>query len=261
MRPEQYSACELEVFLEEHLIATLDELKKVLDTPARMTVLRKLQSLGYLSSYSHRGSYYTMARTPSYDWLGLWQHRRVFFSKHGNLVQTAKALVDTSEAGMSAGELDALLGVETKHALLGLVGDGRLWREKLGATYVYLCAGSGQRRRQKLMRSKKEIHAVQPGAACKAKPEELHAAIVLFYSLLDERQRRLFAGLESIKEGHGGDCHIAELLGLDAHTVSKGRRELLESDQIDRGRVRQKGAGRKPVEKKRPKSSRKSANS
>jgi len=83
----------------------------------------------------------------------------------------------------------------------------------------------------------------------------------LFYSLLDEKQRRLFAGLESLKQGHGGDRHIAGLLGLDAHTVSKGRRELLESDQIDRDRVRQKGAGRKPVEKKRPKSLSESTNS
>ena len=199
MRPEQYSSHELEIFLEEHLIATLDELKNVLGSAARMTVLRKLQNIGYLGSYSHRGSYYTMARTPSFDWLGLWQHRSVFFSKHGNLVQTAKALVDTSEAGMSAGELDALLGVETKHALLGLVGDGRLCREKFCTTYVYLCAESGQRRRQKLIRSKKESHPVQPGMACKAKPEELHAAIVLFYSLLDEKQRRLFAGLESLQ--------------------------------------------------------------
>ncbi|MDT5026431.1 MAG: hypothetical protein QOE61_2857, partial [Micromonosporaceae bacterium] len=27
-------------------------------------------------------------------------------------------------------------------------------------------------------------------------PDELKAAIILFYSLLDERQRRLYAGLE-----------------------------------------------------------------
>ncbi len=33
---------------------------------------------------------------------------------------------------------------------------------------------------------------------------------MLFYSLLDEQQRRLFAGLESIKLGHGGDRILAE---------------------------------------------------
>ena len=40
-------------------------------------------------------------------------------------------------------------------------------------------------------------------------PEELRAAIVLFASLLDERQRRLYAGLESLKCGWGGDTRIA----------------------------------------------------
>ena len=49
-------------------------------------------------------------------------------------------------------------------------------------------------------------------------PDELQAAIVLFCSLLDERQRRLYAGLEALKLGHGGDRRIADLLGLDPTT-------------------------------------------
>ena len=44
---------------------------------------------------------------------------------------------------------------------------------------------------------------------------------------------------------------MAQLLGLDVTTVARGRRELL-SGQILRGRVRQAGGGRTPVEKKRP---------
>src|SRR6266481_970445 len=40
-------------------------------------------------------------------------------------------------------------------------------------------------------------------------PDELKAAILLFYSLLDEQQRRLYAGLESFKLGHGGDRQLA----------------------------------------------------
>jgi len=45
----------------------------------------------------------------------------------------------------------------------------------------------------------------------------MKAAIILFYSLLDEQQRRLYAGLESMKLGHGGDSVLAEVLGLDPH--------------------------------------------
>jgi len=77
--------------------------------------------------------------------------------------------------------------------------------------------------------------------------------------MLDEKQRRLYAGLESLKLGYGGDQRIAEFIGMDPHTVAKGRRELLEQDlEIDR--IRKAGGGRKRLEKKHPKSSPESKN-
>ena len=83
-------------------------------------------------------------------------------------------------------------------------------------------------------------------------PDELRAAIILFLSLLDEKQRRLYAGIESLKTGYGGDSRIAELLGLDVGTVARGRRELLEHDVVTE-RIRRAGGGRKSLEKKRQK--------
>jgi hypothetical protein len=77
---------------------------------------------------------------------------------------------------------------------------------------------------------------------------EIKAAIILFVSLLDEKQRRLFAGLESMQFGHGGDKWIAELLSFDPHTVAKGRRQLLARDIQFEG-VRASGAGRPEVKK------------
>ena len=56
-----------------------------------------------------------------------------------------------------------------------------------------------------------------------------------------------------------GDRQMAEILGLDVSTVARGRRELLEHD-VNVERVRKAGAGRKAVEKKRQKSSRRSKN-
>jgi len=71
---------------------------------------------------------------------------------------------------------------------------------------------------------------------------------VLFFSLLDERKRRLYAGLESLKWGHGGDRKVANLLGLDEKTVARGRRELLDQD-LDYDGVRKPGGGRRPLKK------------
>jgi hypothetical protein len=83
-------------------------------------------------------------------------------------------------------------------------------------------------------------------------PEEMRAAIVLFFSLLDEKQRRLYAGLEALKTGRGGDAQIADLLGLDVGSVARGRQDLLHQE-VERERVRKPGGGRKSLEKKRRK--------
>jgi hypothetical protein len=73
--------------------------------------------------------------------------------------------------------------------------------------------------------------------------------LMAFFDLLDERQRRLFAGLQAAQLGHGGDRIIAELLGLDVHTVAKGRQEAFSGQPFDK-RLRKKGGGRQSVQKK-----------
>jgi len=70
--------------LNRHKIATLAELKESLGTSATMTVFRKLKALGYRTSYSHRGKYYTLADIPRFDEQGLWSYRAVWFSRDGN---------------------------------------------------------------------------------------------------------------------------------------------------------------------------------
>ena len=66
-------------------------------------------------------------------------------------------------------------------------------------------------------------------------PDQLRAAIVLFASLLDERQRRLYAGLESLKCGWGGDARIAGLLGIDPGTVARGRLNAVGAQAVPCG--------------------------
>jgi hypothetical protein len=76
-------------------------------------------------------------------------------------------------------------------------------------------------------------------------------ASLAFHSLLDEQQRRLFAGLESIRVGRGGDTMLGDFLGLDMHTVARGRQQPLDRNVVS-GRTRRAGGGRIPTEKKRP---------
>jgi len=70
----------------------------------------------------------------------------------------------------------------------------------------------------------------------------------LFLGVLDERQRRLYAGMESDRIGHGGDRQIARITGLSVDTIAKGRRELEWNENNDRTRAL--GGGQIRVEKK-----------
>ena len=78
--------------------------------------------------------------------------------------------------------------------------------------------------------------------------KELHLQMNFFLSTLDERQQRLYAGLEAKKLGRGGDQRMAIITGLSVNTISRGRRELEQAEFSDR--VRAPGGGRHRVEKK-----------
>jgi hypothetical protein len=256
MRPEHFPAQKLVSLFKNKKIASMTELKEALGTEADITVLRKLAELSYHSSYSHRGGYYTLKNIPQWDHWGLWSFRSVWFSKRGTLIDTAEHLVVESEAGFFASELEDLLHVEVKGCLLRLVRQERIAREKFLGRYLY-CASAPDDRRQQLHARRiceSQMTLGGPLVAARIMPDELKAAIILFFSLLNEQQRRLYAGLESLKLGHGGDQQIADLLGLDRGTVAKGRQALLEQDVLVE-QVRKRGGGRKPVEKKLRKSS------
>jgi hypothetical protein len=139
-------------------------------------------------------------------------------------------------------ELEAVVHVAAKDALRQLVQAGRLFRREWQGRFLY-CAPERTRRQEQWAARQAQQES----------GEDLQAVKALFYSLLDEQQRRLYAGLESLQCGHGGQRQTAQRFGLDVDTVARGERELL-GGQVLRGRVRQAGGGRSAVEKKRPKS-------
>ena len=255
MRTKTYDPSSIKKFLAKYKIATMADLKTVLGTDVNMTVIRKLKELSYYTSYSHRGKYYTLNEIANFDYRGLWSFETALFSQYGTLLETAKTFINRSEAGFSNSELESLLHVEVKEALLSLYRKKEVYRKKISGKYVYFSSDSKTQKRQGLLREDKNIKSIlQPdGLQSDLLAHELKAAILLFFITLDEKQRRIYAGLESLKLGYGGDKQIANLLGIDPHTVAKGRSELLAKDFLH-DRIREKGGGRISTEKKIPKS-------
>src|SRR5207245_7317816 len=149
MRPSVFSASVLLRFLRRHRIATLPQLKQLLGTEADITVFRKLKELSYRTSYSHRGSFYTLDEIAAFDESGLWSFDSVWFSRHGTLVATAEVCVTQSPAGYFASELENILHVPVKEPLLRLIHQDRIARQTVSGLYLY-CASNPRTRQQQL---------------------------------------------------------------------------------------------------------------
>lgn len=240
----------IEEFILSKRIVTFKELQEFLSNTSRMTIIRRLRELSYLSSYSHAGKYYTIGSIPKFSEEGLWSYNSVYFSKFDSLINTCLAFVNNSESGYSTKELRDILHVDAKLSLIELEKRGKLYREKCRGGYVYFNKHFSRRKQQLIIRhSQNEATVLNIGKlSSHVITDELKAAIILFYSILDEKQKRLYAGLESLKIGHGGDSLISQLLKIDPETVSKGRKELI-STHFEKNRVRKQGAGRPEIKK------------
>jgi hypothetical protein len=119
-------------------IMDLATLFTVLKTQSRMTVFRRLSALGYFSSYSHAGRYYTLRDVPQFDADGLWQYQGVGFSRFGSLKSTVEHMVVESDAGRTHSELHVRLQLRVHNTLLDLVRNQRISREPYAGQYLYV---------------------------------------------------------------------------------------------------------------------------
>ena len=100
-------------------------MKGALKTEVDVTIFRKLKLLDYRTSYTHRGSYYTLKEIARFDDDGLWSHEAVWFSRYGTLLSTVEHFVSHFQLGFFASDLaDALwskkssVGLNSKSPLL-----------------------------------------------------------------------------------------------------------------------------------------------
>jgi hypothetical protein len=131
----------LSSFFRRRPIADLEALFALLDTHSRMSVFRRLSDIGYYSSYSHTGRYYTLQDVPQFDREGLWRYEGVGFSRYGSLKSTVKHLVEEAEVGWTHHELHVRLQVVRVHnTLLELVRDRGIGRQPITGQYLYVSA-------------------------------------------------------------------------------------------------------------------------
>jgi hypothetical protein len=80
--------------------------------------------------------------------------------------------------------------------------------------------------------------------------QQQHEAINRVLLTLDERGRRLLAGLLAIQHGRGGIQRVAEITGLSRMTIRRGCHEIEQAGTAGMDRLRRPGGGRRRLEKK-----------
>ena len=134
----------LTALFRRHPIADLDTLLTTLETQSRMSVFRRLSVIGYLTSCTHAGRFYTLRSIPKFDLEDLWCYEGICFSRHGTLKATVIHLVEQSDSGRTQHELQVRLRIRVHNTLLDLVRQKRIGRELWGGQYLYV---SGDRER------------------------------------------------------------------------------------------------------------------
>jgi hypothetical protein len=102
------------------------------------SIRRFLLQAGYYSSFTHNGGWYTLRSIPRFANDGLWFHDDIGFSKIGSLTNTLVHLVQRSPSGMTAEQLGEKLRCRCHSVLVQLCRQGRLQRQKMGRSHVYL---------------------------------------------------------------------------------------------------------------------------
>jgi len=130
----------VKAFRKKYMV-NLDELFHILDTRSRMSVFRRLKAMGYLTSFTHAGRYYTLPDIPKFDKIGLWFYQDVGFSRAGTLKSTIVDIVHFSEDGMTPKEMLNLLRLRVPNslhnALHELIKNKQLERHRLQGIPLY----------------------------------------------------------------------------------------------------------------------------
>jgi hypothetical protein len=118
------------------------------------TVRRYLKKWNSVTSFSHKGRYYTLLELADFTDDGLWFYNGIGFSQYGNLIETIIYFVSSSESGLYASDLFELLRFKSYSVLARIMNRTNLFREKMNGKYIYFSADTAKRNIQIVLRTK-----------------------------------------------------------------------------------------------------------
>jgi hypothetical protein len=180
------------------------------------SVRRFLAEIGYFSSFTHNGKWYTLKDIPRFNHEGLWFCETIGFSRSGSLTQTIVHLADRSQAGLTAEQIGQKLRSRCHSVLVHLVRIGQLQRHKIGRSHVYLSTNPSISTLQQQLIDQRQL-SLAPLAA--------EIAVLVLVEAIRYPNRSYAQLAQTIKRSRGVAIETAQIETLfAAHGLKKNRR-------------------------------------
>lgn len=127
---------ELKEMFKKNIVMDMDDLIKRTST-SRMTVLRNLKEIGYITSYNHNGKYYALLEILNFNESGIFDYNGILFFRNGGIQKLVIKEIDSSEKGYMAEELSNKIRTRVSNQLHQFVKKGLINRRKYADFYVY----------------------------------------------------------------------------------------------------------------------------
>lgn len=197
-------------------VADLPAIERAIGTRSRATVFRILSEIGYRTSCSHAGRYYTLKAVPRFDEKGLWMHGEILFSRFRTLRSTIVHFLDAAKAGHTHAELEATFHLRLHDTLHALVKEKQIGRVAIEGLYVYVSADRS--------RSKRQVTARRRSLEGSGEPATLpnRAAIIDVLLAFIHHPREDPVAIASILEREGKPIPISEIRAVfQAYALGK----------------------------------------
>ncbi len=140
------SDSEIKEFFEDQKPHSAEEIKEHFKI-SKIVVYREMKRINAMPAIN-KTAFFLLSGSRRLDRYGFVKINDMVFFSGGNLMQALICVVAKSYAGMTAKELQKLVGTNAKGQLLSLVKRNKLYRHKLAGKYIYFSADKETRTRQ-----------------------------------------------------------------------------------------------------------------
>lgn len=195
-----------------------------------------LQSLGCLTSYSHKRAFYTLPTTPKFGKQRVWKSQRTGarFTDLGSLGALVEWHVRHSPSGLTCRQLSQIIDIRVEPQIIRISRECGLRREKFGGEFVYFYRANEKLYRAQVTRRGRESPRARTGpeSMLNSEIEELKRDLHIAVALLNH-PRKASGELVQILRTKGVRVVVRDLSDFVARYEIKKKYTSLEVTLLD----------------------------